>query len=208
MSEAAPNWAWSIKAKNYRDLKTGRFMTRVEATTRSDKSLASAIGRVRDATARLEAGQIDAGTWDMIMRNQIRNEYARQYMAATGGQTQMGKAAWGRVSNMIGEQNRYLAKLTEGLRTGEITPAQAMMRSGMYANSAREAWSKGNTVNARELGNDEEEWVLGDSDHCETCLEFAAQGWREIDYFPEPGAGQTLCLTNCKCHKEFRKSKG
>jgi hypothetical protein len=203
VSEQTPTWAWSVKAKNYRDLKTGRFMTRAEAGVRSNDSLSAAVARVRDATARLEAGQIDAGTWDMIMRNQIRNEYARQYMAATGGQTQMTRAAWGRVGNMVGEQNKYLGKLVEGLRDGSISPAQAMMRSGMYANSAREAWSKGNANNAKELGKKKEKWTLGDADHCEDCLAFAAMGLQPIGTFPMPGAGETRCLTACKCELEY-----
>jgi hypothetical protein len=52
-------------------------------------------------------------------------------------------------------------------------------------------------------------WVLGVAEHCATCLEFAAGSPYTRETLPStPRAGDTLCLSNCKCHLEFDAGAG
>ncbi len=77
---------------------------------------------------------------------------------------------------------------------------QIRARVGMYVNSAREGYERAHERNAKALGMTEEKWELGEAEHCDDCVAYAAQGWQPIGTFPNPGDGSTQCLTNCKCH--------
>ena len=73
-------------------------------------------------------------------------------------------------------------------------------RSDMYVSRMRATASEA-FVEASDSG-DEFNWVLGDvEEHCGDCPELASiSPWTADTLFTHPGAGDTPCLTNCKCH--------
>jgi hypothetical protein len=115
-------------------------------------------------------------------------------------------ADWGSIGGMLAEQYGHLDNFAAVL--GDLSEAQIMARSKMYINSGREAYERAHARVAAGLGFDEEIWVIDPfADNCDDCLALAEEGWQPIDHFPFPGAGWTVCLTNCKCHKEYRNSQ-
>jgi hypothetical protein len=118
----------------------------------------------------------------------------------------MDKSHWGRVGAMLQEQHRYFNGLSVEVASGSLTAEEIAARSRMYLNAAREAFERANAIVQKEQGMDEERWVRGLTESCENCIDFEAEGWKPIDYFPMPGQGATKCLTNCGCHKEYRKA--
>lgn len=197
-------WSWDTKAKRYRDLDTGRFVPRTEVLAYVQQSI-DASGIAGDQLASFVAGgNVSPADFIALFREEIKREYIRQYLLAAGGRPQMTAADWGSVGGMIAEQYRFLPGFLDALLKGELTEAQIMARARMYTNSAREAFERAHAKNAKSLGMTEELWVLGLSEHCPTCLEFAGMGWQPIGTFPEPGDGSTECLTACQCHKVYR----
>lgn len=51
-------------------------------------------------------------------------------------------------------------------------------------------------------------WILGDTDkHCETCISIAAKSPYSKRTLPTvPKAGDTMCLSHCKCHLEYENN--
>lgn len=201
-------WGWDAHARRYRDTDTGRFLSRDVMLDYVTRSL-DATGIVTDQLARLVGdGTINARDWALVMRQETKNEYLRQYILGRGGRDQMDHRDWGRIGAMVKEQYKYLQGFAGDVASGNLTPEQIAARSRMYINSAVEGYEKARARNADDLGMNEESWHLQeDAEHCDDCVMYAGQGWQPIGTFPEPGDGSTQCLTNCKCWKSYRNSE-
>ena len=197
-------WAWDPVAKRYRDLDTGRFMLLSEVMDWAEASLdASAVAT--DQLAQFVIDKVLSPTdFGLLMRQELKEEYIRQYLLGIGGREQMTPADWGSIGGMLREQYRYLDAFVAEIAAGELAPGSILLRVRMYANSAREAYERAHLKNANALGMLEELWVLGDAEHCDDCITYSEMGWEPIGSFPFPGDGSTECLTNCKCHKVYR----
>ena len=198
-------WKWDPIVSRYRNIETGRFIARetvlgyVEAST-----LATGLA-TDDLALMLTDGILGPAEWRLAMRSQIKREYIRQYILGKGGLEQMTQVDWGSIGGMLKEQYGWLNGFTDALP--ELSEGQITARSKMYINSAREAYERARARVAVDAGYDEEHWVLNIfADHCPDCEEFELRGWQPIGTFPMPGAGETVCLTNCQCSKVYRNS--
>jgi len=215
-------WSWNEASHRYHDAATGRFLGRDEVLGYVQQSLDAA----RTAPAiTLADGSLSTGTdllsnlvgngmlaprdWHAQMREEIKQEYIRQYMLGRGGRAQMTSADWGSIGGMLKEQyTPYLRDFAKQVAAGELSEAQIRARSAMYIDSAREAYERAHARVAAEAGYDEECWVVNPAlENCEDCLVFQDEGWQEFEYFPFPCQGFTRCLTRCGCHKEYRSSE-
>jgi hypothetical protein len=197
-------WGWDRNAKRYRDTDSGRFMPRADVLNLVQRSV-DASGVAADQLASFVAGgNLSPADFAALFREEIKREYIRQYLLGIGGRQQMTAADWGSIGGMLREQYGHLPGFVDAIASGELSEAQIMARARMYINSAREAYERAHARNAEALGMTEESWNLGAAEHCPDCLAFAAMGWQPIGTFPEPGAGATVCLTNCQCTKSYR----
>lgn len=197
-------WGWDPTAKRYRDLDTGRFMLRSEVLAWVEESLDASTVATDQLAQFVIDGVVSPADFGLLMRQELKEEYIRQYLLGIGGRAQMTPADWGSIGGMLADQYRYLDRFVDEIATGELPPGSLLLRVRMYANSAREAYERAHLKNANALGMVEENWVLGDAEHCSDCVAFAGMGWQPIGTFPFPGEGATECLTNCKCHKIYR----
>lgn len=96
------------------------------------------------------------------------------------------------------EQILYFARFTEALANGDISEAQAAARMDMYAMRVR-----GTASQAFLESSDSEAlfyWILTAAEHCPDCPFLASQNpWLSSELYTTPGAGDTQCLSNCKC---------
>ncbi len=202
---------WDELVGRYRDEK-GRFVARDTVYEFVNKSL-TISGNVSDTlSSMVYNGTISVGDWEKAMRQEIKEEYLRQYMTFVGGREQMTQADWGSVGGMLGEQYKYLSGFADDIATGELTEAQIRARSMMYINSAREARERARARAVSKLDYDEEYWELNPHlENCDDCIEFNAMGWQLIADNPYkdayPGSGDTRCLTACGCEMFYRNSK-
>jgi len=197
-------WGWDPTAKRYRDLDTGRFMLRSEVLAWVEESLDASTVATDQLAQFVIDGVISPADFGLLMRQELKEEYIRQYLLGIGGRAQMTPQDWGSIGGMLADQYRYLDRFVDEIASGEVPPGSLLLRVRMYANSAREAYERAHLKNANALGMVEENWVLGDAEHCSDCVAFAGMGWQPIGTFPFPGEGATECLTNCKCHKIYR----
>lgn len=193
-------WGWDPRSKRYRDLDTGRYMSLRTVLEYVDKSIAASGNAADTVTTMLINGNLAPGDFGDSLRDELKREYIRQYLLGIGGREQMGPRDWGSVGGMLKEQYKHLDGFIAEIKDGNLTEEQIRARVGMYVNSAREGYERAHERNAKALGMTEEKWELGEAEHCDDCVAYAAQGWQPIGTFPNPGDGSTQCLTNCKCH--------
>lgn len=170
-------YRWDVGAKRYRDTETGRFLSREAALGMADQSMQAGRSAVRTLAELVAGGQLSAEDWREKMRQEIKDEYIRQYLAARGGKSQMTQEDWGSIGGMLTEQYRYLDGFYGEVAAGSLSEGQIAARASMYVNSAREASERAHT---------------------------RSQGLPDLGRYP--GDGSTQCLTNCKCHLEIRET--
>lgn len=79
-----------------------------------------------------------------------------------------------------------------------------LQRAGYYADSAKSQFYNGMVNGAGE--NVEIKWVMGNvEEHCHDCPILASKTYTWQTLPTTPGAGDTECLYNCKCHLEFQR---
>ncbi len=193
-------WGWDPRSLRYRDTETGRFMPRTQVLEYVEKSLAGSSNAADTVATMLIDGKLSPKDFGGELKGELKSEYIRQYLLGKGGREQMGPGDWGSIGGMLKEQYKYMPDFIKEIEAGNLTEAQIRARVNMYINSAREGYERAHERNAKALGMTEEKWELGVAEHCDDCVAFAAQGWQPFGTFPTPGAGDTRCMTNCKCH--------
>lgn len=197
-------WGWDAKVGRYRDQDTGRFLPVEQVRKWANESIAASEDAAGQLAKMAVDGSLRASEINTTFRESIKGEYIRQYLVGIGGEGRMTQADWGSIGGMLKEQYGHLDAFVKEIATGNLTEGQIRTRMDMYINSAREAYERAQLKVAKKTDKKEEKWQLGQSEHCDDCLAFDAEGWQPIGHFPAPGAGKTVCLTNCQCFKEYR----
>jgi len=170
---------------------------------------------VKAWAADVASGRVSVESWHQFMRDEIRRNYIQQYLAGRGGIGKMTFKDWGSIGGMITDQYRYLDKFAGEVAANELGPGTIARRAEMYINSSREAYSRAEkrAVEESELRRKEVRWVEDPvAEHCTDCDGLVLLGWQPMDPWPfksggkdiYPGSGDTVCLTSCKCHLEYR----
>lgn len=207
-------WVWEEDTQRYRDLETGRFLSRVAILAIINDIVDRTISNpVTMIDTMLSDGRLNVAEWKTAFARQIKNAYIQQAELAAGGRAQVTQQMWGSVGGALREQYRYLDKFAEQIAAGKLTPGQIEMRSKMYINSSREAFWRIKDMKAVAEGMTQERWIpIGDESTCDPCSDAGAMGWQPIGTFAQPGSGRVLrkpltkCqgLTNCRCEKLYR----
>ena len=167
------SWFWNEAAKRYQWRNgSARFLSHETVMGYVTESLATA-GSAMDLLAEYVAeGLLSVGDWRMLVRQELKKEYIRQYLLGRGGLGQMAYADWGSIGGMLKEQYRWLDGFLDEVAAGRLSEAQIRSRLRMYVNSARQAFERARTR--------------------------AIMGW-EVHLPAYPGDGSTACLSNCGC---------
>jgi hypothetical protein len=204
-------WDWRPRVARFWNRTVGRLAPRLRV--REVANVVIDASKAMDWSAAVTDGSMRVQDWHEAMRAEIRRNYIQQYLAGRGGTGQMTQADWGSVGGSIADQYRYLDRMAREVEAGNLTEGQVRTRVRMYINSSREAYERGQRVAAAEAGLDEVRWVWNpEAEHCEDCEALNGTGWLSTKPWPYknggrnmfPGSGDTACLTNCRCHLEYR----
>lgn len=192
---------WNPTQSRYRNTETGRFVSRDTVLDYVRQSIESSGEATKTLAERVSSGQLSSREFLTVFKQEIKDEYIRQYVAGRGGVGSMTQQDWGKVGSMIKEQYAYANNFATEL--GGLSEAQIVNRAGMYIEAANQAFEAGYRKAIATSGNfSEERWVLGDKQHCSGCIDNAAMGWVDIGQLP--AFGSTPCGVRCGCHIEYR----
>jgi len=210
------SWLWDEGAKRYRDA-AGKFLSRDDALELALESILESQNAVGTIVDLWSGGSINSGVWNTSYKQVIKDEYIRQYLAGIGGRDRMTYADWGRVGNMLRNQYGYVDNFE--LDLPGLSDAQIEFRMNMYIKSAHQANERAHGLLAQQWGADTVDWVRdAGAETCETCGRRDAEDPQEIGprggYVDPilgietwPGAGDSECLSSCRCTLKFENSK-
>ena len=165
-----PDWVFVPALGLYYDPESGRYVGPDDLQDVAFESIDLGKDAVAGISDALIDGTIDLGDWQEAMRQEIMDEYTRQYLAGVGGEENMRDRDWDRLNALIEEQYAYLDAFAQSIAAGDLTPGQIEARAQMYIDSAQQAYWAG------------------------------VQSAKEMPDLPAmPGDGSTRCMTNCRC---------
>ena len=208
-----PKFNWRAILGNFWNKTGGRLVSRLRVGREASRIVATSP--TGDWANQVASGELDVGSWQSMMRKEIKTRYIQQYLAGRGGVGPMTQADYGSIGGMIADQYRYLDRFASEIAEGKLSEAQIAQRSEMYLNSSREAYERGQKRAMEIAGLKQVAWINTPGEICPDCLELADLGWQKADPWPfrvggsmaYPGSGATVCLTNCRCHLDWRKGE-
>jgi len=153
----------------------------------------------------LRSGAITVSQWETSMRDFLRSEYETALILAKGGRENVTFSDWGYEGSLLKKQYQYLSNFAKEISANPTAWMSGRLdaRMNMYGNSAYGALEDFQRREAEAQGYDEEIRHLTPAEHCPDCLD-AAEHWEPIGTLPP--IGDSVCLVNCKCVFEFRKT--
>lgn len=191
--------------RRYRFADTRRFVSREAVLTLQKKYLAEQKEKL--VTFAEDARQGKIGTYKDLAET-LKRIHVSEAIIAVGGVDKLTPSDLGTIGNILKDQYyRGKSKIT-GERYGlkyllqeapEQSLAQVQNRLRNYAKSGK--FTADALIYKRDIlaGANQMRRLLGvTEDHCEECIQYAAQNWVAINTLPLPGQ-ECSCFTNCKC---------
>lgn len=116
-----PSWIWVGDLKRYRDLDTGRFVSGDQVLDWVSLSIGASDSAMDTLSQLLASGQLNVQGWERAMREEIKDEYIRQYILGKGGLEQMTQQDWGSIGGMLADQYRYLDNFADEVADGKLS---------------------------------------------------------------------------------------
>lgn len=207
---AAPvpsSYRWNETAGRYVD-PAGRFVKFTDVRDALESIMDASRERMHSLTQQLADQSISLAEWQSGMMQQIKISHVAASAAANGGWAQMSASDWGAAGHIIRDQYDYLRNFAREIASGDQPlDGRALVRTDLYGDAARGTFEEMRRRYER-INNamEEERRVLGEADHCDDFLEYAALGWQPIGTLPQ--IGDSVCITRCHCTFEYRRAEG
>jgi hypothetical protein len=157
---------------------------------------------------RMIRGEIDLATWQQQMAAQMKSQHTASMILGKGGVAQVTEEdalyLEGELRFQYERLNRFAIQIQNGER---IAASEGVIKTRveMYSEAAVPTYEEARRAGAQDAGADEERRVLGQAEHCDTCIIQAALGWSPIGSLNR--IGQSECLMRCRCHFEYKAKK-
>lgn len=195
-------WSYDQDSGRYRDSR-GRFLSQQAVEALVDGRIKRLDATLRDITRRLVDGLITLDQWQGSIREAIKAAHLQAAIIGHGGRAEMGSAEYGRVGQKLRQEYAYLQKFAFDLLEQRLSPALAVARVSLYAESIRSSFWEGSLFRKQKAGFGLMRRILDpQAEHCQDCLDYAARGLVAIGAVPMPGQRCT-CRVRCRCRVEF-----
>lgn len=164
--------------------------------------------RLQGVTRLLATGKIDLPTWQTRFADTLKAAHLRLAALAAGGKTGLSPQHYGATGYQLAKQYEYLDRFARQLAAGQVSVAQAMRRSRLYASSAKLTYNRAEQITRQGEGFLEAKRVLdAQAQHCADCLRYSTKGrWVPANQVTLP-ATACACGQFCKCQIYYRKSR-
>jgi hypothetical protein len=199
-------WSYDRNSGRYRD-ERGRFLSQAAVEKLVDRRLDKLDASLRRYTRMLIDGQIALDQWQGSVRESLKAAHIQAAIVGHGGKTNMGSAEYGRIGQRLREEYAYLQGFASDLLGGRVSPAMALARIGLYAQSVRGSFWEGAELRQQEQGYSLMRRILdSQAQHCQDCLDYAARGLVSIGSLPLPGR-RCACGARCRCTVRYYRQQ-
>jgi hypothetical protein len=202
-SDETLDFTFDERALRYRHKPSGRFVSEFDVNEALQQVIDAQILAMQLLGDRLRVGAIGLQDWQIGMAESVRTLHVVSAGLAVGGFARLDAETIRTVEGLVARQLDFLAAFSIQIQIGD-QPLNGVFarRIAMYAEAGLGAAQEIRRGLAIRLGYDEERRLLGQADHCRTCVRQAKLGWRAIGTLKR--IGDSECRTSCRCRFEFR----
>lgn len=203
-----PGFAFGRDTSRYRDLSTGKFVSRKSITDLLDSQTAKLEARLGNLATALSEGKLSPAYFAEQMRTELRRGHLQNRALGAGGWDKLTPADFGSVGRRLRDDYARIVNLAQGIKDGSVTLPQALNRVQGYSGSARLQFFEADAQARKEAAAGKGMALimirdLGASEHCSGCVSLYSQGWA-FD-LPLPADGSTECGTHCRCSVRYKE---
>jgi hypothetical protein len=203
-----PDYRWNEASGRYQRIDSGQFVGRGEVRGAMLEFIDSSAKDARVLTQRLRDGGVNLGEWAKGIAQLRTNSYLAGAAAARGGWNHLTQADFGRIGQLVREDNVFLANRAKEIESGAQRLDGSILRiSELYPRGGYDTFHLFNRLEMGKRGFELVENIRGSGDSCEGCLAADALGIVPLDVMPLPGSRKP-CRANCKCGLKFHKADG
>lgn len=194
------NFSYSKSARQYRDNRTGRFLSTEQAKGLLEKqieAISKDVGTIGDLLTR---DLISLQTWESETAQALKTLHIQSYVLGKGGMRQMEDSDYRNLTTKLQFQFQKLRGFSQDIVTDGMSQAQFKARLELYTSAARASYENGRR--AAHDSNWLERRILSGTNHCDPCIGHAARSWQPKGTLP--GIGEDCdCMARCNCSFEF-----
>lgn len=194
------DFSYSKSAQQYRDNRTGKFISTETAKGLIEKQIGAIATDIATIGDLLTRDLISVATWERQTAEALKTLHIQSYVLGRGGMRQMGDGDYRNISDKLRYQFQKLRGFSEDIINEGMSEAQFKARLDLYTNAARSSYENG-----RRAAHGEgwlERRVLGGTNNCDPCVSHAGRGWQPRGTLPGIGE-QCDCMARCQCGFEF-----
>lgn len=207
MTTPTPDAGWRFDIRlgstgRYRNPRTGRIMSDVQAHAVLDRTLANAANPVKVLAQQLREGNVRLEDWRLQMQRQIKSAHLASMAAQKGGWNNLTQSDFGKAGAIIKGEYQYLEGFVADIQSGkQRLDGTLQRRAQMYIDKALTTYHEFGQQVAADRGLTHERSKLNPADHCAGCIGEAAKGWQVLGQMIP--IGERDCRTNCRCSIEY-----
>ena len=168
------DFEWLSKARRYRNVSTGRFVSAASSTALRDDLVVRLQSETSELAAKLADGRLSVQDWEREMQRAVREINTVQWAFGRGGRNAMAAEDRAALAETIRAQYDFLRSFALQIAEGELTAAQVAARAQLYNASSTQAYERGR-----------------------------ASAWG-VELPHHPGDGSTPCKANCRCTLRYK----
>lgn len=203
--DAPPKFYYNRKSQRYQYKESGRFVSEATVKRLTLELIDLLNGDLDTIGDLLVRKRISLATWEETTATTLKQLHVQEYVLGRGGIKNMTARDYGIIGNILREEYRFLRGFSQDLKAG-MSEAQFKYRLGLYANSAYGSYERGRLESHIAAGYRWEKRIRGATESCLECIAYERLGWQPIGSLPNPTESCT-CQANCKCSKQFSKTK-
>lgn len=200
------DWSYDRNTGRYRDAK-GKFLSKVAVEKIVDGRIDKLDTMLRRYTRMLVNGSITLDQWQSSMREAIKMAHIQATIIGHGGKNGMGSAEYGRIGQRLRQEYSYLQNFARDLLEQRVSPAMALARASLYAQSVRGSFWEGTSIRQEQQGYSLMRRILDpQAQHCDDCITYAARGMVPLGSVPLPGQ-RCACRARCRCSVQYYRQQ-
>lgn len=199
-------WSYDRKTGRFRDEK-GRFLSEKGVESLVDGRINKLDSQLRQFTRMLADGAITLDQWQGSVREAIKAAHLQAAIIGHGGRSGMGAAEYGRIGQRLRQEYAYLQGFALDLLEQRSSPAMALARISLYAQSVRGSFWEGASMRKEQQGYGLMQRILDPlAQHCSDCVAYASRGIVPIGSVPLPGQ-RCACKARCRCTVRYLRQQ-
>lgn len=200
------SWRYDPRSGRYRGA-NGRFLSQSAVEALVDGRVNKLGTLLRRFTNMLGRGDISLVQWQESVREALKLAHVQATIIGNGGKDNMQASDWGKVGQRLRAEYRYLEGFARDLLDGRVSPAMALSRIGLYAQSVRGSYWQGTELRQQRQGYSLMQRILDpQAKHCDDCIAYARRGIVPIGSLPMPGQ-RCACVSNCRCRVKYLRQQ-